>query len=211
MMSSWQYANSQPTRPQRCAPIPDLRGGRVHSLRAAGGVRVVGSMGADTPSNNVGDALPREVCTKPEDELSKLLVRAKRSVEGWEVFRAALHDRADAQSGYAAAERVAVKLEPLIRSQVASHATVGPHSTGPSFRHLETTVGDRAARMTHKRRADALLMLLAAKHNGWFKEETLRQAHPRSPRCSPRPRAQPAPLHRPQDCSEPLLSPHRRA
>lgn len=43
-------------------------------------------------------------------------------------------------------------------------------STGPLeqfFRTLELSLGDRAARLTNKRRADALLKLLAANRNGW--------------------------------------------
>ncbi|MDQ3113313.1 MAG: hypothetical protein M3Q84_04310, partial [Actinomycetota bacterium] len=51
---------------------------------------------------------------------------------------------------------------------------LGPHSTGPLeqfFRTLDSTIGDRAARMTNKARADALLMLLAAHRNGWVDEK----------------------------------------
>jgi hypothetical protein len=45
-----------------------------------------------------------------------------------------------------------------------------PLSTGPLeqfFRTLDNAIGDRAARMTNKRRADALLKLKAAHRNGW--------------------------------------------
>ena len=48
-----------------------------------------------------------------------------------------------------------------------------PNSTGALeefFHQLDQTIGDRAARMTNKPRADALLKLLGAARNGWVDE-----------------------------------------
>ena len=61
----------------------------------------------------------------------------------------------------------------LVRYQIADRALPGPHSTGPLeqfLHHLDATIGDRAARLTNKTRADALLKLLAAQRNGWANE-----------------------------------------
>ena len=60
-----------------------------------------------------------------------------------------------------------------MRSQIATRALQGPHSTGPLeqfLHHLDATIGDRAARLTNKTRTDALLKLLAAQRNGWANE-----------------------------------------
>lgn len=65
---------------------------------------------------------------------------------------------------------MAAKLDALISEQAASRPEDLPLSTGPLeqfFRTLDATLGDRAAKMTNKRRADALLKLLAAQRNGW--------------------------------------------
>jgi len=66
------------------------------------------------------------------------------------------------------------RFDALIRGQAATRPPVGPHSTGPLetyFRGLEMAIGDRAAKMTNKHRADALLKLLTARHNAWVDED----------------------------------------
>ena len=58
---------------------------------------------------------------------------------------------------------------------VTTRAPQGPPSSGPLEQflgRLGDTVGHRAARLTNKARADALLTLLAAKQNGWANEDT---------------------------------------
>lgn len=68
-------------------------------------------------------------------------------------------------------------LDGLIRTQAAARPDPSdgfPVSTGPLeqfFRTLDRTLGDRAARLTNKRRADALLKLLAANRNGWVNHD----------------------------------------
>jgi hypothetical protein len=60
-----------------------------------------------------------------------------------------------------------------VRYQIATRVLPGPHSTGPLeqfLHHLDATIGDRAARLTNKTRADALLKLLAAQRSGWVNE-----------------------------------------
>ena len=55
---------------------------------------------------------------------------------------------------------MAAKLDALISEQAASRPDDLPLSTGPLeqfFRTLDATLGNRAAKMTNKRRADALL------------------------------------------------------
>ena len=86
---------------------------------------------------------------------------------------------------------VAVKLDPVVQGQLLTRSPSGVNSTGPLeqfYRDVENAMGDRAGRMTNKRRADALLMLLAARCNRWGSErergELLRK-HLTSAKASP--------------------------
>ena len=86
---------------------------------------------------------------------------------------AALTGAASTHNAPSARSKSAGALDPLVRAQAATRPPTGPHSTGPLeefFHTLNQTIGDRAARMTNKRRADALLTLLAAHRNGWVEE-----------------------------------------
>lgn len=124
-------------------------------------------------TRNLLKNLPSNVRENPDDPLKALLGRAQGSVEGWEAYLDALNVRASAKRGWAAAVKAANLNDQLIRHQAATRPPVGPHSTGPleeHFRHLKSVIGDRAARMTNKRRADALLLLLAMRRNGWADE-----------------------------------------
>ena len=69
---------------------------------------------------------------------------------------------------------LAAKLDRVVQGQLPTRSPFGVNSTGPLeqfFRDLENNIGDRAGRMTNKRRADALLMLLAARNNRWGSEQ----------------------------------------
>ena len=115
---------------------------------------------------------PTTCAETPPTPSSGLLAAAQRSVDDWEAYLDELTGRA-AQHGYLGALKSAGALDALVRAQAGTRPTVGPHSTGPLeefFHTLNQTIGDRAARMSNKRRADALLTLLAAHRNGWVDE-----------------------------------------
>ena len=123
-------------------------------------------------ANNLRAGLPDEVRRDATDPIQGLLSAAQRSEPDWEAYLDELSGRA-AQHGYLGALKSAGALDALVRTQAAHRPAVGPHSTGPLeefFHTLDQTIGDRAARMTNKRRADALLKLLAAQRNGWVQE-----------------------------------------
>jgi hypothetical protein len=123
-------------------------------------------------ARNLRAGLPDNVRRDPSDPIQGLLGAAQRSVKDWEAYLEELSGRA-AQHGYLGALKSAGALDALVRAQAATRHPTGPHSTGPLeefFHTLNQTIGDRAARMTNKRRADALLSLLAAHRNGWVEE-----------------------------------------
>jgi transposase-like protein len=125
-------------------------------------------------ARNLLDVLPQRVRDNQQDELHLAARRAQHSVQDWDAYESLLHARAAQETGFAAALARTGRLDALIRTQVATRNPVGPHSTGPLeryFRGLELAIGDRAAKMTNKHRADALLHLLTARYNGWVDED----------------------------------------
>ena len=100
--------------------------------------------------------------------IHQFLAGAQYSPLGWQV----LHDEIDSRAG-AGGYLSAVKT-------VSGNDTAGAvpdrlpglaRATLEQFlHHLDATIGDRAARLTNKTRADALLNLLAAQRNGWVNE-----------------------------------------
>jgi hypothetical protein len=124
-------------------------------------------------ARNLSEALPADVRSDEFDSIHTLLAGAVRSTEGWDAFGAEVMRRAQ-DGSYLNAVASVNRLDTIVRQHTASRPDDGPHSTGPLeqfFRTLETTIGDRAARMTNKPRADALLNLLAAHRNGWVDEK----------------------------------------
>ena len=127
---------------------------------------------------NLMEVLPQRVRETQADELRQAALRAQHSVANWDAYLALLNARAAVEPGFTAAVHRSTLLESVIRTQAATRSPVGPHSTGPLetfFRSLEQTIGDRAAKMTNKARADALLQLLTARHNGWVDEDAWTQ------------------------------------
>lgn len=119
---------------------------------------------------NLEEKLPRHVRENKSDPLHGKLNYAQLSAANWDTFRAELNHRARAESGFFPVQTMAAKLDSLIREQATGRPDDEPLSTGPLeqfFRTVDHTLGDRAGRMTNKRRADALLKLLAAHRNGW--------------------------------------------
>ncbi len=123
-------------------------------------------------ARNITESLPRDVQHDRADPIHHLIAGAQYSPSGWQVLHEEIERRAGA-GGYLAAVKVVSTNDTLVRHQVATRALPGPHSTGAleQFLHtLDATIGDRAARLTNKTRADALIKLLAARRNGWANE-----------------------------------------
>lgn len=122
-------------------------------------------------ARNLTASLPIPVREDRSDRIHALLADAQRSVAGWDAFTAEVRRRA-AAGGYENTVNTVHRLDPIIRVQAADQ-TRWPRSTGPLeqfFGDLDRTLSDRAARLTNKTRTDALLTLLAARHNQWGSE-----------------------------------------
>lgn len=123
-------------------------------------------------ARNITQSLPRDVQHDHADPIHHLIAVAQLSGSGWQVLRDEIGSRAQA-GGYLAPANFVSANDTQVRQQIATRTLAGPHSTGPLeqfFHHLDATIGDRAARLTNKTRADALLKLLAAQRNGWANE-----------------------------------------
>jgi hypothetical protein len=121
---------------------------------------------------NILDVLPADVRRDPDDLLPGLVNRCQDSLANWQALLNELNAQAATGRCVTALNR-AKKIDPLVRHQLATRSHLLPRSTGPVeqlFRVLNSALRDRAGRMTNKKRADALLMLLAAQHNGWVSE-----------------------------------------
>lgn len=144
-------------------------------------------------ARNLTRSLPVEVQHDRGDAIHRLISQAQTTVAAWQQL---VHEvgRRSSHGGYLSALKTVASLDPVVRQQ-AEKALTGPRSTGPLeqfFADLSTTLGPRAAKMTNKVRADALLTLLAADRNGWTDEhawaELIRthlrgqQGHPRQQR-----------------------------
>ena len=119
---------------------------------------------------NLFDALPHHVRKDPDDALHPLLNKAQLTSANWETYLGALRTRARSDNDIAGALRVTARLGAVIAPQAGSRPDDLPVSTGPLEQfshHIGGALGDRAAKMTNKPRADALLKLLAARRNGW--------------------------------------------
>lgn len=123
-------------------------------------------------ARNLTQSLPEAVQRDQDDPLHAFVGRALNTITDWNALVNEVHARA-VGGGYARALNTIAGLDKVVTGQLAIRGRGWPRSTGPLeqfFRTLENTIGDRAARMTNKARADALLMLLAAQHNGWVDE-----------------------------------------
>lgn len=123
-------------------------------------------------ARNLTASLPIPVRADRTDPIHALLANAQRSVAGWNAFAAEVDRRRAASGGYENTLNTVHRLGPIIGAQAADQ-NGWPRSTGPLeqfLRELDLTLSDRAARLTNKTRTDALLKLLAAKHNRWGTE-----------------------------------------
>lgn len=164
-------------------------------------------------ARNLTDRLPDAVRRDPADEIHALIAKAQTSAAAWQRLNAEI-TRRTAGGGYLGALKTVTSLGPVVHAQLGQ-TLAGPRSVGPLeqfFTELSSTLGPRAARMTNKVRADALLKLLAADRNGWTHEQAWaelirthlqrQQGHPRQqrehtdPASSPslRRRATPVPI-----------------
>ncbi|WP_248581252.1 hypothetical protein [Nocardioides sp. InS609-2] len=125
-------------------------------------------------ARNLRDALPSKVARDLQDPLHAAHRGAVCSLTAWEAFRRELNARGAAEPGCLNSMTLAAKLDRTVQGQLPTRSSFGVNSTGPLerfYRDLNNDIGDRAGRMTNKRRADALLMLLAARNNRWGSEQ----------------------------------------
>lgn len=123
-------------------------------------------------ARNITRSLPDDVQRDRAEPIHRLITAALTSDPGWEALTAEVGARA-CSGGYLSATKTLASLDQLVRDQIRTRVPTGPHSSGALeqfFHHLDATIGDRAARLTNKARADALLQLLAADRNGWADE-----------------------------------------
>lgn len=123
---------------------------------------------------NLTDPMPPAFKTNGSDPLHGLLGRAQLSEKHWEEYRSGMDRRRREDSEYTAAWNASWRLDRIIRPQVRGRPDDLPLSTGPLesfFNATDRVIGDRAAMMTNKTRADALLKLIAARRNRWGSEE----------------------------------------
>lgn len=126
---------------------------------------------------NLEEKLPAHVRADRSHPVHGKLTDAQLSGPNWQEYVDAVAEHHRAEPGWFAESNRVTALDALIRRQATTRpADVDrrPLSTGPLeqfFRTLDNTIGDRAARMTNKRRADALLKLMAAHRNGWVNHD----------------------------------------
>ncbi len=124
--------------------------------------------------DNLLQALPKPVRDDLQDPIRVALGSAQFSVGNWEAFTKLLRERASTEQGFNTALTIATNNGSLIRSQAASRDDNLPLSTGPLeqfFNTLGHRIGDRSANMTNRRRANALLKLLALDYNRWVNQD----------------------------------------
>jgi hypothetical protein len=117
-------------------------------------------------ARSLDNALPSGLAR--DDELRKALLPAMAGAKQWLQLNHMLR-----RGGYLNAMNYYQRIDQLVRQQIATRNPAMPNSTGALeefFHQLDQTIGDRAARMTNKPRADALLKLLGAARNGWVDE-----------------------------------------
>lgn len=126
---------------------------------------------------NLTDALPAQVVADPDDPLHGLIRNALRSPADFLALQTTVSFRHANARGYTNLASTLATLTPVAAAQLTAKAQpgglAGPHSVGATEQFLQkvrATLAGRAHRMTNKPRADALLTLLAAAHNGWADE-----------------------------------------
>lgn len=126
---------------------------------------------------NLTDALPDQVTRDPTDPVHELIRNALRSQADFVALQRVVTFRRVNGRGYTNLANTVAALAPVATAQLTAKAQpgglAGPHSVGATEQFLQKVrdvLADRAHRMTNKPRADALLTLLAAAHNGWADE-----------------------------------------
>ncbi|MDM7854732.1 hypothetical protein [Cellulomonas alba] len=125
---------------------------------------------------NLSDPFPAWLREDPAHPMWASLAMAQTSPRAWASYKRRLNSLARTHDGLVGAVAVMKRLDPIISVQAASRPRPEdgePLSTGAVERFLDSTgkalIG-RAATMTNKKRADALLTLFAMAHNGWVDE-----------------------------------------
>ncbi len=127
--------------------------------------------------NSLTQALPAAVADDPDDQLHELIRRCLWSKADLDALQAHVAVRRATKPAFANLATTTATVARLAGPQLAAKAAgaAGPHATGgveEFLKQVRRSIGDRAHGMTNKARADALLSLLAAHHNGWADELT---------------------------------------
>ena len=124
-------------------------------------------------ARNLTSSLPDQVRRDHTDPIHTLIAQAQSSLAGWRRLERELRARQRATGNYGPILTRLAGLDELVRAQIVTRAPAGPNTTGALeefFHQLDETIGDRAANLTNKVRAEALLKLIAARRNGWINE-----------------------------------------
>ena len=123
-------------------------------------------------ARNITQALPTSIERDRDDPIHKLVPAAVRDLTGWQKLFKLISKRAADPTNYDGVINVLLRIRNIVANQAALDIT-GPRSSGAVeefFRQLDSTIGDRASRLTNKTRTDALLKLIACQRNGWVDE-----------------------------------------
>lgn len=123
-------------------------------------------------ARNISQALPAQVAGDRTDRIHQLIGDAVRSAAGWQKLCAELSKRIRRDDTCRGAMNSLLHIRDVVEAQDGLDPH-GPRSTGAVeefFHQLDSTIGDRASRLTNKTRTDALLKLIAARRNGWLDE-----------------------------------------
>jgi hypothetical protein len=119
--------------------------------------------------------LPESITANPEHPLMEAFAVALTHPTKWDVFLDRLDDAEAAGEPVAAAQKWCLNNTARLYTQAATRILAGPHSTGACGAFLieiHRRIGERAGRMTNRRRARRLLALFAAEINGHADERS---------------------------------------
>lgn len=120
---------------------------------------------------NLRDQLP--VGLAPDHVARQYVDGAMASLEAWEWLGGWLNAEQGADRRWNNIVTIYNRLDALVRNQLATRPTDGPHGAGPAEHLLDALrhqLDGRVGSLTNRTRTDALLLLLATGHNRWVDE-----------------------------------------
>lgn len=123
-------------------------------------------------ARNMTQALPTSIRYDLDDPVHRLVSAAVRDLRGWQKLFTHISKQPDDGTNWKGALNALLRIRDIVASQTELNGS-GPRSSGAVeefFKQLDSTIGDRASRLTNKTRTDALLKLIACHRNGWVDE-----------------------------------------